>query len=279
MKEILIVGSSSFLANAFLKSYKKNYKFTLISISKKKIEFSWRKKIINLNKINSTEIKKYLNPPQFDAVLFFHAYGTKHQKNIKRLIYSNEMIPKLFFDFFKSTNRKIKFIYFGSVSEFNDQNKDIYAKCKTRTSKYFSVNSSKFNIQTIILQLFYIYGVDENSHRLLSHIKNKILSNRKIIIKNPDQKIDFLNVKDFNRALKKIVDKNLNKKFYRYKLCYGKKYSVKNVLSFINYKSIFLNRKKLKIVNYNISGYKKFNLDFKWKPKINIENGINEYFK
>ena len=279
MKEILIVGSSSFLANAFYKSYKKNYKFTLISISKKKIEFSWKKKIINLKKINSTEIKKYLNPPKFDVVLFFHAYGTKHQKNIKRLIYSNEIMPKLFFDIFKSIDRKIKFIYFGSVSEFNDQNKDIYAKCKTRASKYFSVNSKKFNIQTIILQLFYIYGVDENRHRLFSLIKNKILSNKKIIIKNPNQKMDFLNVGDFNRALKKIINKNLNKKFYRYKLCYGEKYSIKNVLSLINYKSIFFHQKNLKIVNYNISGYKKFNLDFKWKPKINIKNGINEYFK
>jgi nucleoside-diphosphate-sugar epimerase len=275
MKNILIVGSNSYLAKYFIKANSQQFNITSISISKKYIYF--KKKLFYLKKIDIKELSKFLNPKDFYSVIFFHSYGTKHQKNLKKLENSNFKIPLIFFNFFKLQKKTVKFIYFGSVSEYNNFSKDLYAKFKNKTRIYLQRNARKFNIQTIILQLFYIYGQNENKHRLFSSIKSKIISNKKITISNPDQYLDFLHVDDFSKALTKIINKKLDNYFYQYKLCYGKKYKIKKVVKYFKYNNInFLNPKK-KIVNYNISGSKKFNLVVRWKPKINIKQGINEY--
>jgi nucleoside-diphosphate-sugar epimerase len=277
MRNILIVGANSYLAKYFIKENSKKFNITSISISKKSIYFTKKKKFFYLKKIDEKQLLKFINPNSFHSIIFFHSYGTKHQKNLKKLENSNFRMPIFFFNFFKLQKKVVKFIYFGSVSEYNNFSKDLYAKFKNKTRIYLKKNARKFNIQTIILQLFYIYGPNENKHRLFSLIKSKIISNKKITINNPDQDLDFLHVDDFSKALAKVINKKLDNDFYQYKLCYGKKYKIRKVVNYFKYKNINFSKQKTNIVNYNISGSKKFNLAVRWKPKINIKQGINGY--
>lgn len=271
----LVVGSSSFLGKSFIRHYSGRINILGISVSKKKIE-DYRKNIsLNFSYKNLNEITK---DKKINSLIYFHSYGTSiKQKSIKKIYFSNFELAKKFYEFAKMINTK--YIYFGSVSEFDKDIDNHYALAKKKMTNFLRKSSKRGKIHVIILKLFYIYGLGENKNRLLSKIKQAIHYNKIFYLYNPNQKIDFLHISDFLNALFKVIKIKSKKNFLIYKLCYGKKFELKKV--FKNFENIKLKKSFhfVKNINYNISGHKKFKKDYKWNPKIKLLEGIDDFFK
>ncbi len=195
----------------------------------------------------------------------------------KKIFYSNYTLAKKFYELAKSLNAK--FIYFGSVSENDKSAGNYYAISKRKMINFMRKDNKPKKIKVLVLKLFYIYGINENKGRLLSLIRSSIKKNKIFYLNNPDQKIDFLHVSDFSRALFKVVSVKTKKKFSVYKLCYGNKYKLAEIFKNFEYVKIRKKNSQLKKINYNILGYNKFNIDYNWKPQIKFLKGINDFFK
>ena len=275
MNYTLVIGVNSFLGNSFISKYKNKLKILGISISKKKIEnFKLGKNL----KFSFKNLLKEITDKKIESIIYFHSYGTSQNQNSKKKIfYSNYTLAKKFYELAKSLNAK--FIYFGSVSENDKSAGNYYAISKRKMINFMRKDNKPKKIKVLVLKLFYIYGINENKRRLLSLIKSSIKKNKIFYLNNPDQKIDFLHVSDFSRALFKVVSAKTKKKFSLYKLCYGNKYKLAEIFKNFEYVKIRKKNSQLKKINYNILGYNKFNIDYNWKPQIKFSKGINDFFK
>jgi nucleoside-diphosphate-sugar epimerase len=275
MNYTLVIGVNSFLGKSFISKYKNKLKILGISISKKKIEnFKLGKNL----KFSFKNLLKEISDKKIDSLIYFHSYGTSQNQNSKKKIfYSNYTLAKKFYELAKSLNAK--FIYFGSVSENDKSAGNYYAISKRKMINFMRKDNKPKKIKVLVLKLFYIYGINENKGRLFSLIRSSIKKNKIFYLNNPDQKIDFLHVSDFSRALFKVVSAKTKKKFSLYKLCYGYKYKLAEI--FKNFENVKIRKKnsQLKKINYNILGYNRFNIEYNWKPQIKFLKGINDFFK
>jgi len=271
----LVVGSNSFLGKSFIECYRKKINILGISFSQKKIE-DYKKKISF--RFSDKKLVEITKDKKIVSLIYFHSYGTSNNQNsIRKIYFSNFILAKKFFKFAILLNAK--FIFFGSVSEFDKDINNHYASAKREMTRFLFNNTKKSKIPIIILKLFYIYGLNENKNRLLSKIKKSFNEKKIFYLKNPDQKIDFLHVSDFLKALFKVINTKHEKKKNIYKLCYGEKIELKKV--FKDYKNVKIKKNQyfIKKINYNIIGHKKFNKYYNWNPKISPSNGINDFLK
>ena len=270
----LVIGSNSFLGKSFIQKYKNKINILGLSFSKKEIkDFKKNKKI----KYSYNKLKKIIKNKNISSVIYFHSYGTLRGHVLKtKIFFSNLILAKKFYRLSKYLNSK--FIYFGSVSEYDKDTNNNYAISKKKMIKFLKNDSKISKAKVIILKLFYIYGFYENKNRLFSLMRKSILNKKIFYINNPKQKIDFLHVSDFCRALFKVLKMNMNKTFSEYKLCYGKKIQLEKICANNKYIKVKKNS-GFKKINYNILGYKKFNNHYKWKPKLALSKGINDFIK
>ena len=137
--------------------------------------------------------------------------------------------------------------------------------------------SDVYNIKFVSLRLFNVYGLRSRTHgaygaALGVFLKQKLSNNPLTIVGNGKQKRDFINAKDVAEAFNKAIKLKKN-----YILNIGSSKPIS-----INYLSSLISKKKIKIpkrpgepdiTHADINKAKKI---LKWKPKINIENGIKE---
>ncbi len=137
--------------------------------------------------------------------------------------------------------------------------------------------SDVYNIKFVSLRLFNVYGLRSRTHgaygaALGVFLKQKLSDKPLTIVGNGKQKRDFINAKDVAEAFNKAIKLKKN-----YILNIGSSKPIS-----INYLSSLISKKKIKIpkrpgepdiTHADINKAKKI---LKWKPKINIENGIKE---
>lgn len=287
-KNILITGPNSFVGKNLIKELKKKYRVFTLSIKKKELKIFEKKfvKVRKLKSINKDALLYETKNNNFFSLIHCHAYGTSGEINDeKEILRYNLLIGLEILKFIREKKIK-KNIFFGSVSQFDSRSgleKDFYGLTKSlleKCCKYFSV---KFNININFLHLFYVYGKNENKHRLITYIVNSLRAKKKIKINYPYQKIDFLHVKDLILAINKILKQKEPRGFNNFKLCFGKLINIKQMCkilcSTLNFDSRRIKfSKKINQQNiYNIKHHKKFKRKFHWKPKIDLQNGVKDY--
>lgn len=156
-----------------------------------------------------------------------------------------------------------------------------YAHSKYLCEHLCEAYQNDFNLKSIILRPFNIYGNEQKGKLLIPEIFDQLKKGSKTItLKEASPRRDFIHVSDIALAIKKCIDKN--DKIGVYNLCSGISYSVKEITEIINanlqinVEFTFSPSDRPNEVNETIGSNKKFSKEFDWSPTISFENGLKE---
>jgi nucleoside-diphosphate-sugar epimerase len=143
--------------------------------------------------------------------------------------------------------------------------------------------SRDFNVKSIILRLFNIYGDGQNESFLIPSIINQISKN-KISLNDPEPKRDFIHVDDVCEAFYKAVIMDFDKSEI-FNIGSGISYSVQEIIDILNRKlripievAYKYERRANEILNV-VANNKKANIKLNWNPKIDLETGLINLLK
>lgn len=276
MAKILITGSNGFIGKELVKRFKKDEYITDI-INSERIDF---KNLDQVLKLESVEIVIHL--------------GSKTKKNLEwQEYYENNVLGTL--NILKyCVKKKIKKIIFLSSYVYGnpkylpiDEKHPINPHNKYTKSKYLAEElcrtyAKKFNINTIILRPFNIYGEKLPEGFLISNLLKSIKNDEKITITNKLSKRDFLHVNDFIDLILKLMNYNCELEIFN--VGSGKSYSFTEIIENIE------NKITKKIDIKYIENQENFIEDIKaditkickivdWKPKRKFYEELEQIIK
>ena len=273
-KKIIITGSSGFIGfhvveNLLKNNYEiigidnhNNYYDPKIKIKRKKLLNKYKKfkffkiDIKDKNKLLSI-FKKY--KPSVTINLAAQAGVRYSFKNPQKYIDSNITGFTNILEIMKFLNLK-NFIYASSSSVYGDskifpfkENQDLnplnfYGQTKLLNEKIANIYKKNFNINTIGLRFFTIYGPFGRPDMFIPKIIDKIKKGRTIeLFNNGNHFRDFTFVGDVSNIILKMIKNINNKKLSNiYNVCNGKSYNIKKIIKLIeketNLKLKFKNR-------------------------------------
>lgn len=293
---ILITGAAGFVGSNLVRYFVSQG--VKIHIIIKKNSNLWRLKGV-MNKIhvhysdlnNKTNIKRIIKKIKPKTIFHLATNGAYSDQN--NLIKIKESIFDSTFNLINEC-KKYKFNIFvntGSSSEYGFKKKKMkesdvlvpnsyYSAFKSSVSLYCQFESINSNIQIITVRPFHVYGPFERPTRLIPVLIKKMLSNKKISLVSPKISRDLIHVDDLIRFYIKIANKkNLIGEIFN--LGSGKKYTIKDIYNSLKkltgYKKKNLwnsmkNRSWDQTIWYSDMSYVRRKI--KWKPKINLKNGL-----
>ena len=290
-KKILIIGGDGFLGTNLAKKLKtSNKKLFLLCKNKKKIS----PKITNVKYIycnlgNLKKLKKVLNR-NFDIIINFS--GNIDHSNKKETFETHYKGIINIFNCIKKKNLKI-FIQAGSSLEYGKMKSPQLEKLKTNPISFYGKAkylASKFilkfqrDFKIIILRMYQIYGPFQKSNRLIPQVINSCIHKKNFPCTDGKQLRDFLYVDDLNNLILKIIKKKKLKSGI-YNVGSGKPTQVKKIIKKIvnishggkpNFGEIQMRKDELNNLYPNIQKIKK---NFKWSPKVSLEEGLKKTIK
>jgi nucleoside-diphosphate-sugar epimerase len=122
---------------------------------------------------------------------------------------------------------------------------NLYSSSKVKT--FFLLNNlfKKTKINFSWLRLFYVYGKEDYSQKLIPYLHNNLSKNKGVIIKNADFVRDYIHVNKVVKKILKIILKKKNETIYN--ICSGKPITVKKIAIKIAKKYKKINLLKFKI--------------------------------
>jgi nucleoside-diphosphate-sugar epimerase len=231
---ILITGVSGFLGTSLINYLPKNFKYLFVTrkkINKRINLFSKNIYTKNLFKEKSKWWAKKLKRVNIVIHLAWNINNKNYRLSKKNLVCQSGSLT-LANSAIKAGVKK--FIMIGSVSEL-EKNKDFYSKSKLTTLNLLIKKFKRTNIMFRWLRISYLYGENEQKFKLKTYIEECIKNKKKIILKNPEKKHDFIEV---NNACKKIIEqifKKKNKKIINY-IRSNRELSVANFTKFVEKK-------------------------------------------
>ena len=294
MKNILVVGGTGFIGNYLVKflSSKKNFKIDIIGNNSKKFFLKINRDKIKLlsnidikNKETITSINK-----EYDYIIFCAGY-VDHSSILNK---DNNTIHEHYLGLINilksiSINKLKRIIYFGTLDEYSTTNNS-KEKNKTCIKSYYSLsknNSLEFlklfsNIEKIPYTYFRLsltYGYGQKKDRLIPKLFFRTLNKQEININNPYLCRDFLHIND----LVLIVYKSINTKKtinQEYDLGSNDRIFIGDLMnkirSFFHLKPIFFKKDNRQ---FHISKPNSLFKQINYYPKINIDEGLEDYFK
>ena len=284
MFNIIITGSDGFIGNNLKKELSKY--FNVIPMSRKKgydmsmpIKINFKKKIdffihtafqVKVDKLNISEYNKINYQGVLNSLNFCRTNNTKYIFLSSYVYGPPAYLP---IDIYHPPN------------PHND-----YSKIKLKCEKLCKQYSDKYNMSSIILRLFNIYGKKQRAGYIFSDIIKQI-ENNKIYVKNLNSKRDFLHVNDLTSLVRKIIINNFNEgKIFN--VGSGKSTSIneiteifvklKNNLKFLlaqinSQEEIKKERwSKSNLIRDCYANIKDLEDIYNWQPKISIEEGIKK---
>jgi len=312
---ILVTGSAGYIGSQITKYFEiNNIKYIGID----NFLHSTQKNIVNQKKFikvdckETTKIEKIINKFHIETVIHCAAssYVLEGEFKKKKYINNNYKNTKKFIDSCNKNSVK-NFIFLSSSNVYSQSNKpykenakkkpkNTYGKTKLAIEKY--LEKKKFD-NLIVLRLFNIIGlirnfyvpkkVNKNYQRLITNlfkqnkkenvvIRYKKINKKKILY----PKRDFLDIRDFLKFLKKIIQllkKNKNSKIIL-NVGSGNSISINHIIHLcknkfnLNINPIYahINVKEIMITKANIDKSIK---KLKWKPKVSIFTSLLSYKK
>jgi UDP-glucose 4-epimerase len=158
-----------------------------------------------------------------------------------------------------------------------------YAGTKIIGEKICEDYNKYFNIKTIILRPFNIYGHGQNENFLMPLILNQAKTGR-IELLDPRPKRDFVYIDDVVDAFEKAVE-NDTIDFESFNIGTGLSYSVEEVTQMVNslynnkLKIIFTKAKRKNEVLDTVADISKAKRLLNWYPKISLKEGLKKMIK
>ena len=154
-----------------------------------------------------------------------------------------------------------------------------YASSKILSEDLCKDYGRNFNIPVTILRPFNIYGTNQPTKFLISELVNSAINGNNVDIYDMNAKRDYLWVEDLVNGITKVVN-NQKTGVNIYNIGSGVSHSAKEIVDIINAKNSNLNysivgRDNSLLVKDCICDYSLFTYDFKWRPKITLEEGIS----
>lgn len=290
--KILITGGTGFLGYHLAKKcLKRNWIVHSLSTKKpNKIRKIKKVKYLTCDISKNYLLKKKIND-NYDYVVNFAGY-VDHTNKSKTMDSHYEGCRNLAQIFLKKKIKK--FIQIGSCIEYgkirSPQIEDKVSKKKILSTygqaKLYSTNflldlHKRFKFPVVILRLYLVYGPYQDPNRLIPFtILNSILG-KEFNCSEGKQFRDFLYIDDFVEGLIKVLKKtSLSGEIIN--IGRGKPIKVKDVISKIsqivstgkpNFGAIKLRKDEIKKLYPDISKAKKL---LNWKPKIDINSGLNK---
>jgi nucleoside-diphosphate-sugar epimerase len=298
--KLLIIGGSGFIGRHIVKeALKKKYNVTILHFSKKKKNF-----LKNINYINSDvndlkKIKKILKVNKFDYVINAGGYidHSSFQSSKKKIL--NTHLNSIIFivDLLSEQIQLKKFIQISSSDVYStSKDKNIEGNCEIPFSFYGYAKLSMDHYLTTIFKikkfpftsfrLFITFGEYQDSNRLIPYIITSALSNKKIIISDPDQIRDFVYIGELSKIIvSSLKQKKVNGKIINLGSGRGTKVSkiAKVICKKLNYnKLVFKTNKDTKIKRKSVADISLAKKILNWKPKNKLTQDIDKtilYYK
>ena len=310
-KKVLIAGANGFIGSN-LARYLLNYGYEIYVVIRKSSNI-WR-----LYDIASDIEIRYIvdsSSEEFSYILesvkpdiFVNSIGADQKKNLRddTSMWSGNFIILL--NIAKSL-KKLKNIFFiqsGSSFEYgraavehNPLSEEVrcdpvseYGISKLFSTDYLNYLGKNYSLSNVILRIFNVYGKYEEGNRLVPDLIIRSLSGLRILLKNPSVRRDFIHISDVAEAFRLTIVKEdrLRNGSHIVNIGTGISHSVEEVAKIIN--KITGNNQKVEIEpsdlrpeNYipgPVADIRKAKGVLNWKPKLTIENGLNnttEWFK
>lgn len=199
MKNILINGYNSFLANNFYKKFKTKYNIVYYKN--------------DINDLNS--FKSIIKNKKIDHIIHFAAL-TRSKCIVNKIICkkTNYHAVVRIIDFLNTIKNKPKFIFISSSHVYDYSNlkirerfktkpRDLYGKLKLKSELYIKHNYINYTI----LRLFNVYGEYQSKFHFIPDIFFKIKNNK--IIKINKSIRDFINVDEVSQIISFVIKKNI----------------------------------------------------------------------
>jgi len=197
-----IIGSTGIISKT-LKKIIPSKKIKIISTTKKKGNI--------LTKIFTSNFsEEWVNDINInDTVIILTNFGNIefYKKNKKQI---NFLVSKFKKNFFDKVNKKIKIIFMSTDMVYAGKKNKIYND-NSKTNPLNDYGKSKLYIENLIRKRFKKYLILRLSKIYSTNLKDKTFINYFFLSKKKylffDQKVHFLNIKDFTNILKKVLKK------------------------------------------------------------------------
>jgi len=291
---IFLTGATGFIGRYVLKHLEKEGHDILLltRVSQENISSIIKSKKVNIVSGNLSDINKWKDKLiQFKPEVTIHLawegipdYGVK--ASIKNLKYGLDLFEELA----EIGCRKI--ICTGSCWEYGQNQGEISEDLPVKSSNAFTTAKNVLhlfgreiakenNMQFIWTRLFYVYGPGQRENSLIPYIIKCVKEGKGLKIKTPSARNDFIYVEDVVKAIVAILKKCNQNTVYN--IGSGYSTSIQDIINIVyselnfQYKSEDDLSKTEKICYDNFwADISKIKKEIGWKPKIDIENGIQK---
>lgn len=270
-KNILITGGSGFIGKSLITELKKrNYSLKIID----------------------SDIRIWDNVKDLEGDVIFHLaaktsvpYSFSHPREVyetnilgtlNMLELSRKIQAKIIF---ASTYIYGKPLYLPVDEQHPVSPQNPYALSKSIAENLCQSYSKDYGIKCIILRPFNIYGRGQKESFLIPSIVSQ-LSNRELILADPEPRRDFLYIDDMVDVCLKAIHYRTN--FDIFNIGYGKSYSAKEIankiikLAGIRIKTKYLGKRRENEIMDMFADIRKAQLKLGWRPKTDIDSGLKK---
>ena len=300
--KIIVTGGAGFVGSHLVELLISKNHFPIIVDNLNSGNYKYIKKFVNsgkaeFHKIDIRDFKKLMSLSKADAVIHLAAIASVVE-SIDNPIFVNDVNVNGTLNVLEFCRKKKirKFIFMSSAAIFGNYEKKItestitipttvYGSTKLTGEQYCKIYSELFDINTIVLRPFNIYGLRQNDTYagVISKFMTRLKQNKPpIIFGDGKQKRDFIHVTDIARIILKSL--SYKTKFDVFNLATGKSTSINQLaFMFLRYskskmKSIYKNAIP-GVVIHNSTQINKIRKKLEFNPEIKLEWGIKQLIK
>lgn len=297
-KKILITGGAGFIGSAVIEELQKyNHEiFVIDDLSFGNRQFItvdddhfFQQDILNRNEVE--RIVQQIQPQWVIhlAAVHFIPYCNEHPQlasdiNIRGSIHVWEAleqcksVEKVFF----ASTAAVYPIYDEAVTEKHELRPlDIYGISKLAGEKLAENFHLKTKIPTVVCRFFNAFGPKETNPHLIPEIQQQVNSGKRVIqLGNLDPKRDFIHTYDMARAVRLLMEKNMNN-YDVFNLGRGIEYSVREVVKSFERQlgqeiTIEVDPKRVRKVErmHLLADISKLKAAIDWEPEWTLDDGI-----
>ena len=296
--KILLTGSTGFIGSKVLEYFSHRSKYSITCINRRSVQsrFEERNIVIDLNDRIQTHEK--LKDASFDVVVHLAGESIATTDGGEDLsVYRSNVVglTNLLESLDKTENLK-KFIFFSTSHVYSKTQPNLTLDTEIKPESPYAISKSmcelllygvqkKYNFSAFILRCSNIYGdSDPNSERIVPTIVNSLKKDLVAELKSPlDTGRDYLNFRDLNDLLEKILDKDVEKGVYSaFNVGSGVVTKIEEIIKISE--EITGTHLKIKNLGGKIGG-DQFALDisktseaFDWMPRISMNEGLKSLF-